>query len=200
MFVMRECTKTSSIRDITLWYHSSPNHWRYSKAKKQLYLLTSACSAASDGGELLAAVPLRQPARLQRRVHEGNRSGTETSDQGGGAVAEWSKALLERKIKHKIEIPGFGPSQGKFWNNLLFSFQPLMVTLSSIFEDLNVLKIKRTYVIYKCFKGSSLLSKNQLFSTCLKKAPKCFQNYQVGSEGFFSHGRQKKGPNKKVLF
>ena len=31
-----------------------------------------------------------------------------------GAVAESSKALLERKIKHKIEIPGFGPSQGKF--------------------------------------------------------------------------------------
>ena len=34
--------------------------------------------------------------------------------EGGGAVAESSKALLERKIKHKIEIPGFGPSQGKF--------------------------------------------------------------------------------------
>ena len=31
-----------------------------------------------------------------------------------GAVAESSKALLERKIKHKIEIPGFAPSQGKF--------------------------------------------------------------------------------------
>ncbi len=34
---------------------------------------TLARPAASDGGELFAALPLRQPARFQRRVHEGGK-------------------------------------------------------------------------------------------------------------------------------
>ncbi len=34
---------------------------------------TLARPAASDGGELFAALPLRQPARFQRRLHEGGK-------------------------------------------------------------------------------------------------------------------------------
>lgn len=35
------------------------------------YFYAAARPTAADGGELFAVVPLRQPARLERRVHEG---------------------------------------------------------------------------------------------------------------------------------
>ena len=50
----------------------------------------------------------------------------------GGAVAEWSKALLERENKKKPRDPGFAPGTGTFkkkiGRNLNFSSFLLLLT------------------------------------------------------------------------